>query len=273
MSIYTPPWLDGFWSFEDTGLVEIGYQVVFGFKKPPEQYTFAFVPKNTEVREPKNFTLISQNFLPSYNPSKGIAALLQLLYTSFTLYHTNGGQLNQYGFVAPGLTVIPHAVMSGLNLIANMLTPHYPTIYLVRSKVMEEAERRLGSPFPYVVGEVVDESGTADDGPSDSSESEISGHIGDDGKVHYVTASESAEEDKRIEISQISNSFTNQTISVPSCPRFRRTDGTRYMARRSRIPSKICEISIVTFIFAIEILIALAFSNFRQQHSTLAQKV
>ena len=276
MSIYTPPWLfdrPRLWSFEDTGLVEIGYQVVLGKTKPPEQYTFVVVPKNAKLREPENFTeiynartLITPNLSPSFNLIRSIASLLQLLYTSFTLYQTNGSQLKQYGFVAPGLTVIPYAVMSGLNLIANLLTPYYPKMYLVRSEVMEEAERRAGSPFPYVVGEIVDESGTGDNGQS---ESEISGSFKVDDKVLYVTPSASAEKDKRIEISDSSD----QTISVPSCPRFRGPDDTRYMEGRSKIPSKICGIFLVTFIFAAEILIALALSNFRGQHSTLAQRV
>ena len=195
------------------------------------------------------------------------------------MYHTDGDQLKWFGYVAPGLTVLPYAVMSGLNLIANLLTPHYPTMYLVRSEVMEEAERRAGSQFHYVVGEIVDESGTDDDGRS---KSEIAGSFKDDDKVLYVTPSGSlpvtdhwrlqstAEKREKIDISDDS---ANQTIYVPSCPRFRRTDGTRYMEGRPTILSRICEISLVTLIFVIEILIALALSNFSGQQSTLAQRV
>ena len=156
--------------------------------------------------------------------------------------------------------------MSGLNLIANLLTPHYPTMYLVRSEVMEEAERRAGSPFHYVVGKIVDESGTDDDGWSDS---EIAGSFKDDDEVLYVTPSESAGKDKKIEISDGSG----QTIFVPSCPIFRRTDDTRYMARHSIISSRVCKICLVTFIVGVEIFVALALSNFSGQQSTLAQRV
>ena len=278
MSIYTPPWLDDrsrFWSYGDTGLVEIGHRAVFGFRKPPDQYKFAFVPRNTKVLGLKNPTPAeSPDSTPklssSFNLIKGIAALMQLLYTSFTLYHTNGGQLNHYGYVAPGLTVIPYAFMSGLNLIAHLLTPHYPTMYLVRSEVMKEAERREGSTFNYVVGEIVDELGTDDDGQSGS---EIAGSFEDDDKVLYVTPSESGGNDKKIKIFETSDGPTNQTISVPSCPRFRRTDDTRYTARRSMIPARLCEISLVSFIFAVEILIVFALTKFRGQQSTLAQKL
>ena len=152
--------------------------------------------------------------------------------------------------------------MSGLNLIANLLTPHYPTMYLVRSEVMEEAERRTGSQFHYVVGEIVDDDGR--------SESEIAGSFKDDDIALYVT---SAERHEKIEIS---DGFTNQTIHIPSCPRFQRTDNIQDMAplaRHSIIPSRLCEISLVTLIFGAEILIALALSNFSGQQSTLAQRV
>ena len=148
-----------------------------------------------------------------------MVALLQLLYASFTLYHANGGQVNRYGFVAPGLTVIPFAFMSALNLIASLVAPHYPTLYLVRSKVMEEAERRTGSPFHFVVGKVDDESNTDNDVMEGWSE--IAGSFKDDDKVLYVTPS--VEEDKKIEI----HNSSSQRIYAPACPRFRRIDDTQ----------------------------------------------
>ena len=148
-----------------------------------------------------------------------MVALLQLLYTSFTLYHANGGQINQYGFVAPGLTVLPYAVMSGLNLIASLLAPHYPTLYLVRSKVMDEAERRTGIPFNYVVGKVNDEPDTNDDVMAGWTK--IAGSFEDNNKL--LLATPSADEDTEIEISDSSS----QRIYIPACPRFQRTDDTR----------------------------------------------
>ena len=279
LEMYLPPWLNDtarFWSFADTGSVGIGRRIVFGFSKPPDQYQFTFVPRNTEVLSLVDPTLIPSDntfesaespatpkLSSSFNLVKGIAAMLQLLYTSFTLYHTNGGQLKQYGFAAPGLTVLPYAVMSGLNLLANLVTPSYPTLYLVRSKVMEEAERRTGSRFHYVVGKVVEEPGTDDDGWS-----EIAGSFQDDGKVLYVAPSAGEDKDKRIEISDDSS----QKLYVPACPRFRRTDDPRCLSRRSIIPSKTYEICLVTFIVAAEICIALALSKFSAQQSTFVQR-
>ena len=248
--------------------------MVFGFSEPPDQYEFTFVPRNTKVLSLVDPTLIppdstsespvsTPKLSSSFNLVKGIAAMLQLLYTSFTLYHTNGGQLNQYGFAAPGLTVLPYAVMSGLNLLANLVTPSYPTLYLVRSKVMEEAERRPGTRFHYVVGEIVDEPGTDDDGWS-----EITGSFQDDNKILHVAPSAGEDKDKRIEISDDSS----QKLYVPACPRFQRTDDPRCLARHSIIPSKTYEIVLVTFIVVAEIFFALALSKFSAQQSTFVQR-
>jgi hypothetical protein len=251
-----PPWLNDkthFWSYTDTGLVEIGSRVVFGSSEPPDQYRFAFVPRNAEVLGLVDSTSTLSSNAPdipllrslyrifaspvstpklssSFNLVKGMVALLQLLYASFTLYRTNDGQVNRYGFAAPGLTVLPYAVMSALNIMANLVAPHYPTLYLVRSKVMEEAERRTGLPFHYVVGKVVDESDTNNnvmEGWSD-----IAGSFKDDDTLLYV--SPSAEEDEKIEI--LDNS--SQTIHVPACTRFRRTDDTQTSPLRQFIESR-----------------------------------
>ena len=245
LSIYLPPWLNDktqFWSYTDTDLVYIGSRVVFGFSEPPDQYKFVFVPRNTDVLGLVDSTPVLSSNVPdipllrslyhifaspvstpklssSFNLVREIVALLQSLYASFTLYRTNGGQVNRYGFAAPGLTVLPYAIMSALNIMANLIAPHYPTLYLVRSEVMEEAERRTGLPFQYAVGKVVNESDTNNnvmDGWS-----EITGTFKDNDTLFHF--SPSAEEDKKIEILDSSR----RTVYVPACPRFRRTDDTR----------------------------------------------
>jgi hypothetical protein len=159
-----------------------------------------------------------------------MAALLQFLYASFTFYRTIGGQVNRYGFAAPGFTVLPYAVMSALNLMANLVAPHYPTLYLVRSEVMEEAEWRTGLPFDYVVGKVA-ESGTNNIVPEGWSE--IAGSFKDDDKLLYVSPSAAREEDEKIEMCDSSR----QTIYIPACPRFRRTDDTQTSPLRQFIES------------------------------------
>ena len=245
LSIYRPPWLNDkthLWSYTDTNHVGIGSRAIFGLSEPPDQYMFVFVPRNAEVLPLVDPTPTPSSNVPdipllrylsrvfaspvsttklssSFNLLKGVAALLQLLYASFTLYRTTGGQVEQYGYAAPGFTVLPYAVMSALNLVASLVAPHYPKLYLVRSKVMEEAERRTGLPFHFVVGKVADESGTGNDVMEGWSE--IAGSFMDDDEVLNVT--HSAEEDWEIKICDDSR----QRIYVPACPRFRRTDDTQ----------------------------------------------
>ena len=227
-----------FWSYIDTTYDEVKYRDLFGLEKLPDQYEFVFVPRNAEVLGlfdstpsssvpdilPHPSPNLTESSVPtpklssSSNLAKGMVALLQLLYTSFTVYHTNGDQVNRYGFAAPGLTVIPYAVMSGLNLLASLVAPHYPKLYLVRSSVMEEVERRTGLRFHYVVGRIVDNSGTDSDNTVMEGWSEIAGSFKDDDEVLHVA--HSAEEDKKIKI----RSSSSPRIYVPACPRFRRTD-------------------------------------------------
>ena len=231
-----------YWRYMDTDIdgdakIE-SRRTVFGLNKIPDQYRLAFVPHNTEVLGLVDSTPAQSSNSPdipllrflyrifssplstpklssSFNLVKGMVALLQSLYASLTLYRTNGGQVNRYGYAAPGLTVLPYAVMSTLNLMANLVAPHYPTLYLVRSEVMEEAEQRTEVPFHYVVGSVVDESDTND---VKEGWSEVAGSFKDDDELLHV--SPSAEEDEKIKISDSSH----QTIYVPACPKFRRTN-------------------------------------------------
>ena len=102
-----------FWSYADTNhYVQFENRVVFGLRKLPDEYKFAFVPRNAEVLGFVGSTstpspISTPKLSSSSNIVKGMVALLQLLYTSLTLYHANGGQVKQYGFAAPGLTVPP----------------------------------------------------------------------------------------------------------------------------------------------------------------------
>jgi hypothetical protein len=107
-SIYRPPWLSDktlFWSYTDTDLVGIGSRRVFGLSEPPDQYMFAFVPRNAVVLElvdstptpSSNFPdipllrFVYRNSAPpvstpklssSFNRVKGMVALLQSIYAS-----------------------------------------------------------------------------------------------------------------------------------------------------------------------------------------------
>jgi hypothetical protein len=82
-----------------------------------------------------------------------MVALVQVLYASYTLYKSRGDQLNRFGYAAFGLTVIPYIIMSIINLVGNVLTPGYPTLYLVHSPELSEAKSR-GAQIDSIVGKI-----------------------------------------------------------------------------------------------------------------------
>ncbi len=90
----------------------------------------------------------------SYSIPKSIIAIGQIIYAVITLYETRGNQIVTFGYSAFGLTVIPYALMSLINLIGSLVTPDYHSLYLVASDVMDEAIRR-GARFDGIVGRLV----------------------------------------------------------------------------------------------------------------------
>ena len=89
----------------------------------------------------------------NYSFLKSFIAFFQTVNAGLTLYQARGDQITQYGFVAFGLTVIPYIIMSCLNLLAQLMTPDYSTLYMVESPEMQEARRR-GGRFDGVIGKV-----------------------------------------------------------------------------------------------------------------------
>ena len=89
----------------------------------------------------------------SYNIGKAVIAIFQFVFAVFTLVRSSeGNQIQLYGYSSFSLTVAPYAVMSLVNLIANLFCPTYTSLYMVRNSVMDEAESRLGKLFEGVVG-------------------------------------------------------------------------------------------------------------------------
>ncbi|ERF74268.1 hypothetical protein EPUS_01955 [Endocarpon pusillum Z07020] len=90
---------------------------------------------------------------PSYSLSKGLFAIFQAFWASYTLWQARGNQIDEYGYAAFGLTVVPYLIMSIINLFSTILTPDYSTVYMVRTDIMDEAERRQGH-FDGIVGKI-----------------------------------------------------------------------------------------------------------------------
>jgi len=76
----------------------------------------------------------------THNLLKLCISLVQAMWAVATVYRARGNQIDQYGYAAFGLTVVPYALMSILNTVANMLTPEYPALFVIRTPTMLEAE-------------------------------------------------------------------------------------------------------------------------------------
>jgi len=119
------------------------------------------VPSNVKVtnrlRTAQKVQLSTSNSL-----LKSAIAVVQLLFACFTLYRTRGSQVENYGYAAFGFTVIPYAIMSVINLTANLLTPEYPTLFMVHSDAMGLATEQQNE-FDGVIGTIVPKDTTSDD--------------------------------------------------------------------------------------------------------------
>jgi hypothetical protein len=92
------------------------------------------------------------NILPA------VVGLGQLLYGVHTVYKARGNQIDRYGMLAFGLTVVPYAFMSLINTLATFVTPQYPGIYLLCTTDMEAAMGD-GAKLGGVIGQIkLDES-------------------------------------------------------------------------------------------------------------------
>ncbi|KAL3459178.1 hypothetical protein BJX64DRAFT_291431 [Aspergillus heterothallicus] len=129
---------------------------VHGHSCLPAGYAFAYVPTDAPLsfRKPQRTRLQEQHEIASaYNFPKAIISLVQAVWAIVTLYQSRGDQIERYGYAAFGLTVAPYAWMSMINLIATCLAPEYPTLYMVRTAIMNEAEE-AGGIFQGEIGDL-----------------------------------------------------------------------------------------------------------------------
>ena len=84
---------------------------------------------------------------------RGIIALFQL-YSVFSYIGTEKYQKKRINdYAAFQLTLIPYGLMSLLNILCGLVTPTYPTVYMIDSTIMREAKGR-GWTFDGTVGEL-----------------------------------------------------------------------------------------------------------------------
>jgi hypothetical protein len=134
----------------------------------PAGYALAVVPNDAKIellnqdgsyrptnsgasKYPDEYRTSSSQLSPQHSFLKGFIAVFQLAASSYTLYQTKGDQISRFGYAAFGLTVAPYLVMSVVNLMAALLTPDYTRIYVAKTDVMMEAQRRHGI-FEGIIG-------------------------------------------------------------------------------------------------------------------------
>lgn len=162
--VYRPPWareLSNLWPYYDTKDVHVrSDRSIHGFFELSPGYALAHVPRDAIVKPSPRTTaeqyiqtkeLSSHDVSTNYSFPKAFIAIAQLVFASYTLYESSGSQIDKYGYAAFGLTVTPYALMSLLNLAGALVTPSFPSLFIVHSTMMDEAVSR-GSRFDGVVG-------------------------------------------------------------------------------------------------------------------------
>ncbi|KAF9728880.1 hypothetical protein PMIN01_13260 [Paraphaeosphaeria minitans] len=89
----------------------------------------------------------------NYNVPKALISLVQAFWGIVTIYEARGNQIDMYGYAAFGLTVVPYAVMSITNLLAGLVRPEYPCMFLASSPDLVEASRCNGR-FDCIVADI-----------------------------------------------------------------------------------------------------------------------
>jgi hypothetical protein len=160
-----PPEMAGL-SLVDPAFGEI--RRVHGLLYLPEEFTIAILPYNAKVKfngrgdgyqaygaspgTDRVYPYQHEILVSTYNLPRALIGIVQVFFALYSLATpTHDAEIDKYGFAAFSFTVQPYLVMSLTNLIASVLMTSYPTLYLVRSEELDEAERR-GAKFDGVVG-------------------------------------------------------------------------------------------------------------------------
>lgn len=112
---------------------------IHGTCQLPTKHILLVLPADAEFES--ELDLPRPTLSSNYNAVKVVVALAQTVYAMTTLYDTRGDQLQRFGYAAFGLTVTPYLIMSFLNLVANLIRPDYPTMFLVQSSSMDKLDR------------------------------------------------------------------------------------------------------------------------------------
>jgi hypothetical protein len=97
---------------------------------------------------------LSENISKGTSQLKSLISLFQLVFSAVILWRVRGNQLDTNGYATFSLSVAPYAVMTAANLFANVISPQYQTMFIVRNEVLEEAESLYGMKISGSVAEL-----------------------------------------------------------------------------------------------------------------------
>ena len=207
------------------------------------------------------------------NFAKGLIAIFQTLYASFTLYHARGDQIQHYGYAAFGLTVVPYIVMSIINLASSILTPDYSVMYLVESEAMEEAKKRENAKFDGVVGKILTTS------TLDGISRDVKFEFNSDGKMAVLARGSAAQFIKFDEEAEMDmgkariDPWTGNALVRPSRRPLRIISRSSELPWREPVFGKDLIISASYTLALISLAVNGALSHFKPHQSTQAQRV
>ena len=138
-------------------LIDRKNRSIHGHIRVPPGYSLA-VPADKAYTE----HLIARDLQPTadirIHRASGIMQMLvsvvQIVAALYTLYSTEGAQIARWGYAAYGLSVLPYALMSVMNILSASIVGEYASGHVLRTPVLHEAERREGSHFDGAVGAV-----------------------------------------------------------------------------------------------------------------------
>lgn len=145
--------------------VDLGLKRIHGTFELPEGYAFAVVPRDAilvpkaNARDGRNST---NDISASISIPKAVASMVQIVSAFVALQSHRSDLISRWGYASYHLAVIPYLIMTLVNLIGNICIADYPCLYMVRTDIMNEAEK-VGGIFEGEVAHTIALMDTCDD--------------------------------------------------------------------------------------------------------------
>ena len=126
---------------EDDFYIENASAKLQGVYRLQDGWHLVDVPFRAPVSMPQDGEDLRVCLSTPYNVPKLLIGLVQAIWATVTLYRARGDQTERFGYAAFGLTVAQYAYMSVINVVGNIVRPEYPTMFMIRTPLMDEAEQ------------------------------------------------------------------------------------------------------------------------------------